>query len=163
MGIVYAFQFGFVSSLVSVSIGVIIYGGLMSLVLGFLHRWSVKRIASDKSEAAMGVRQVRNLQLWLPCNRAFTLCMRSLNSIKKCKIQREDRYLGKIVAKTGMTWKTFGDVISFEVFSIDDDRTHIKISSRPSVRTTLVDYGKNLENVETIVRIIKQHGNAVVE
>ena len=162
-GIFYGFQFGFFSSLVGGLIGAIIFGGLMSLVLGFLHRWSVKQIASDKSEAAMGIYQVRNIELWLPYNRAFTLCIRSLDSIKKCKIHREDRSLGKIAAKTGMTWKTFGDVISFEVFSIDDDRTHIKILSRPLVRTTLVDYGKNLENVETIVRIIKQHGNVVVE
>jgi hypothetical protein len=57
-----------------------------------------------------------------------------------------------------MTWKTFGDVISFEVRKIDNDRTQIKVSSRPAVRRTLVDYGKNLENMEKISSFLKEHG-----
>ena len=61
-----------------------------------------------------------------------------------------------------MTWKTFGDVISLEVSNLDDDRTKVKILSRPLVRTTLIDYGQNLENVETIVGMMKQHGVVVV-
>ncbi len=49
-----------------------------------------------------------------------------------------------------------GDVISFEVHRIDDDRTQVKVSSRPAVPTTLVDYGKNLENVERIISFLKK-------
>ncbi len=82
--------------------------------------------------------------------------------IKKCKIQKEDRYQGKIVARAGMTWRTWADVISFEVRKIGSDGIQVEVSSRPAVRTTLVDYGKNLENVEKIAGLLKAHSGSAV-
>ena len=55
-----------------------------------------------------------------------------------------------------MSWKTWGYIISFEVRKIDNDRTQIKVSSRPAVSTTLVDYGSNLENVEKIISFLEK-------
>jgi hypothetical protein len=104
-----------------------------------------------KSEEAMGVYHVRNVELRLPYDKTVDLCIESLRLIKKCKIQKEDRSQGKIVARAGMTWRTWGDVISFDFLKIGNDRIQVEVSSRPAVRTTLVDYGKNLENVERIV------------
>jgi hypothetical protein len=108
----------------------------------------------------MGVHHVRNVELRLPYDKAFDLCIESLGLIKKCKIHNEDRSQGKIVAKAGMTWKTWGDVISFEVRRIGNDAIQVAVSSRPSVRTTLVDYGKNLENVETLVGFLNAHSES---
>jgi hypothetical protein len=132
----------------------------MSLSLGFLHIKSVKRMALGKSAEAMGVRHVRNVELRLPYDEAFDLCIESLSLIKKCKIHNEDRVQGKIVAKAGMTWKTWRDVISFEVRKIGNDGIQIEVSSRPALRTTVVDYGKNLENVEKIVGFLNAHSES---
>jgi len=134
----------------------IFFGGFMSLILGFLHSWSVKRMPSGKSEEAKGVYHVRNIDLQLPYDKAFDLCIESLDLIKRCKIRKEDRSQSKIDARAGITWKTWGDTISFDVRKIDNDRTQVEVSSRPSVRTTLVDYGKNLENVERISSFLKE-------
>jgi len=160
MGIFFSFKHGISSGMVDgVSSGLFV-GGFMSLMLGFMHRRSVKRISSETSEEALGVHHVRKVKLQLTYDKVFDLCMASLSLIKKCKIQNEDRSQGKIVAKVGMTWKTWGDVISFEVREIDNDGVQVEVSSRPSVRTTLVDYGKNLENVKTLVGYINANSES---
>ncbi len=114
-----------------------------------------------KSKETMGVHHVRNIELQVSYDKVFDLCIESLNSVKRCKINKENRPQGKIDARAGMTWKTWGDVVSFDVRKIDSDRTQIEVSSRPVVRTTLVDYGKNLENVEKIIKFIKEHDEPV--
>jgi len=105
----------------------------------------------------MGVHQVRNVELLLPYDKAFDLCVESLSLTKKCEIQDENRSQGKIFAKAGTTWKTWGDVISFEIRKTGNDRIQVEVSSRPAMSTTLVDFGKNLENVETIVGFLNAH------
>ena len=134
----------------------------MSLILGFIHQRSVRKLPFAESKKAIGVHQVRNVELSLPYDETFTLCLRSLNSIEKSRVQRKNRSQGKIVAKTGMTWKTFGDTISFKLFEVNNEQTQIKVSSKPIVPTTLVDYGTNLENVEKIIRVIEEHGGIAV-
>ena len=98
----------------------------------------------------MRVHHTKSVALRLSYDRAFDLCIESLGSLEKCKIQNEDRSTGQLVARTGMTWRTWGDVISFEIRRSNGDGIHIDVSSRPAVGTTLVDFGQNLENVEKI-------------
>jgi len=158
MGVFYSLRSGFPAGLIGGLFAGLFFGGIMSIILGTLHNQSVKQITSEKSKEAMEVHHVRNIELRLSYDKAFDLCIESLNLIEKGKIREEDRAQGKIVAKAGMTWKTFRDVISFDLRRIDNDRTEIKVSSRPAVRRTLIDYGKNLENVERISSFLKEHG-----
>ena len=162
MGIFNSFQYGTSLGLVAGIVEGIFFGGFMSLMLGFLHSRSVKRMSLGKSEEAIGVHHVRNVELRVPYDKAFDLCIESLSLIKKCNIQNKDRSQGKIVAKAGKTWKTWGDVISFDVRRAGNDETQVEVSSRPAVRTTLVDYGKNLENIETLVGFLNAHGESTV-
>ena len=161
-GVFGSFQYGIPSGLAAGVAAGLFLGGFMSLILGFVHRQSVKRTSFAESEDAMSVHHVRNVELRLPYDKAFDLCIESLRLIKKCKIRNEDRSQGKLVAKAGMTWKTYGDVISFGVRKIGNDRTQVEVSSRPAVRTTLVDYGKNLENVEIVVGFLNAHSESIV-
>jgi hypothetical protein len=149
----YSLLYGFPKGLITGLFAGIFFGSSMSLI----HRWSVKQMFSGKSKEAMNVCHVRNIDLQVSYDKAFDLCIGALNLIKRCKIRNEDRSQGKIDAKVGMTWKTWGDVISFDVRKIDNDRTQIEVSSRPAVRTTLIDCGKNLENVKKIIRFLKEH------
>lgn len=158
MGIFDSLRYGFFSGLISGLFEGIFFGVFMSLTLGSLHSQSVKRMPYENSEESMGVHHVRNVELRLPYDDVFNICIESLSSIKKFKIQKEDRSQGKIVARTSVSWKTWGDVISFDVCRIDNNRTQVIVSSKPVVRITLVDYGKNLENVERIVEFLKKHG-----
>ncbi len=161
MGAFYSLRYGFSAGLLGGLFAGLIFGTLMFIIFGFLHSRSVKKIISGKSEKAMGVHHVRNIEAQLPYDKLFDLCVISLGLVKKCRIREENRSQGRIVAKAGINWKTWGDTISFDINRMNDGYTDVKVSSRPTARTTLVDYGKNLENVETIVSFLKkQSGTA---
>lgn len=38
-----------------------------------------------------------------------------------------------------------------------NDAIRVDVWSKPAIGTTLVDYGKNLENVEKIISFLKEH------
>ena len=164
MGIIFSFQHGIRFGLVFIAIGAVfgLFGGFVSLIFAFLHSWTVKRMPSGNTEESIGVHHVRNIELNLPYDMAFNLCLESLSLIKNCKVQNEDRAQGKILGKAGMTWKTFGDIISFEVSKNANNGIKVEVSSRPAVRTTLIDYGKNLENVDKIIGFFNTHAKSTV-
>lgn len=134
----------------------LIFGSLMFFILGFLHSHAVKKIAGDTSKESMSTCQVRNIELPLPYDRTFNLCIKSLNLISRCRVKEEERSQGKIIARSSVNWKTWGDTISFEITGISNENTAVKVSSRPTSRTTIVDFGKNLENVITIVSFLEK-------
>lgn len=157
-GICYSITHGISTGIVSGLVAGILFGALMSVVLNTIHTLSVNRISYSDSKNKMGVHHLRNIELRLSYDMAFDLCIESLCRIKKCTIRKEDRSGGRLTAKAGMTWKTFGDIISFELHRTGDDRIRIQVSSRPLQQTTLVDFGKNLDNVERIVEFLNTHG-----
>jgi CRISPR-associated protein Csm1 len=90
---------------------------------------------------------------------ADLLCLKSLEKIKKCEIKEAEQSKGIITAHSGTTWKTWGEIINFEIINNEDSKkTCIKISSSPLVSTTLVDFGKNYENVKKISDFLKEKG-----
>lgn len=132
-------------------------GIVLAVIVGFLHRRCVQKIAGRGSDDSMGVHAVRNIDLAFPLDRTFDLCIESLGHVNRSRITQEDRAQGRIEARTGINWKTWGDTISFSLDRLDEERTHVMISSRPTARTTLVDFGKNLGNVQTIVSFLKRN------
>jgi hypothetical protein len=146
----YGINVGLPGGLISGSI----FGFVMFIILGFLHSRAVEKIAGDISEESMGTCQVRNMELPLLYDSTFDLCIKSLNLISRCRIQKEDRSQGKIIARSSVNWKTWGDTISFDITGISNEKTAVKISSRPTAKSTIVDYGKNLENVKIIVSFL---------
>ncbi len=156
-GQIYLLLFSPSTGLIAGLLAGILFGGFMSLILGTLHTWSVKRLPF-KSKDVMDIHQVRSVEMKLPYDKVFDLCMESLRLIRKCKIVEENRSQGKIVARTGISWKSWGEIIAFDIHKTNDV-IQVEISSRSVVHTTLVDYGKNLENVEKIVSFLKEHAN----
>ncbi len=67
-----------------------------------------------------------------------------------------------------MTWKSFGEAISISIQNVSPETVSIRIKSEPAVKTTLVDYGKNYQNVEAIIDylealIVRKHETERVE
>jgi hypothetical protein len=154
--VLFSHLYGFSAGLPAGLLSGLFLGFLMFIILGFLHSRAVEKIGGDRSEAAVAICQVREIELQLHYDKAFDLCMKSLRLIGRCRIQNEDRYEGKITAKSSINWKTWGDTITFEITGISNEKTALKVSSRPTSRSTLVDYGKNLHNVKTIISFLKK-------
>ena len=154
MGILYSALYGLYAGLISGLSTGLIFGFLMFMILGVLHSRAVKTLAGENTAEAMETCQVRNIKLQLPYDSTFDLCMESLNMISRCNVRQEDRSQGNIIARSSINWKTWGDTISFDIERTNDEYTNIKVSSRPTSWTTLVDYGKNLENVQKIAAFL---------
>jgi hypothetical protein len=90
-------------------------------------------------------------------NRQYTtdfdlLFMKCQEAIKLCafELQESDSSSGYIKAKTKMSWKSFGENIELRI----NHNGAINITSTSSVPTTLYDYGKNKENIESLFRTL---------
>ena len=156
MAVLFSFLYGINAGLKGGLVAGLAFGFLMFIILGLLQSRTVKKIAGNVSEKSMATHQTRDIKLQLPYDKTFDLCIKSIGEINKCKIQERERSKGIITAKTSVNWKTWGDTISFEITKIDNENTAVKISSRPTTKTTIVDYGKNLENVKAIVSFIDE-------
>ncbi len=156
MGITTSYQYSPQVGLIGGLISGLIFGFIMYIIIGFIHGRAVKKVGDGKFWSETGVHHIRNIQLTESYDRVFNSCIESLSLIKNCNIKESDRLTGKIIAKAGLNWKTWSDTIIFTIRRTEDGCTHLKLSSRPTARTTIVDFGKNLENVETIILYLKK-------
>jgi hypothetical protein len=131
----------------------LVFGTLSSFILISLHISLSRKVDTYSPVNDFGTCQVRNIHLELPLEQAFALCLRSLRSVENCRVISQDLEEGVIRAKTGLNWKTWGDAITFKLID-GNGETEIIVSSRPAARSTLVDFGKNLDNVERIKRFL---------
>ena len=61
------------------------------------------------------------------------------------------------MARAGISISSWGEAIEFQLKEIDADQTEIQFSSRPVLRTTLIDYGKNLRNIELLEEFLNKN------
>ena len=139
----------------------LIAGAVLFFIIGPLHEMSVKKIAGDGSDGSTGVHHARELEIPGSFDESFDLCTRSLDLISKCRVKEKDHSGGRIIAETGLNWRTWGDTISFEISAAGEKSSRIRVSSRPAASTTIVDFGKNLQNVNRILSFLEGHGGFV--
>ena len=129
----------------------LVVGTLITFVIGALHQIASKRLKPDYIENLLAVHQVQVVTLQEPFEDAFETCLSSLLALKQCRIIQEDRQLGVTRALTGTTWKSFGEKILVTVSPVAPNSCRVTVSSKPAIGSTIVDYGKNVENIRSIV------------
>lgn len=129
------------------------FGLLMTIILGVINYFSLKQVGG---EAASSVKKEKEIELQLSYENSFELCKNSLSCIKGASITHEDFNKGIIRAKTGVNLKTWGDKIEFHIQKISDEVSKVWIQSMPIIPTTLVDYGKNLNNIKKISNYLQE-------
>ena len=152
MGIVLGFFFGFHVALYSGLIAGTCFGAVMSLVLGTLHIWSTRHSAMGGNG---GPNQSIELEMDPPIALVFDRCVRALEQFG-AEIGTQQRNDGVIEATTGLTWKSWGEVLCVHVKDHEHEKVKVQISSSPRVETTLLDYGKGRENVEKIAGFLTE-------
>ena len=127
----------------------LVFGGVMALVLGTVDA------VSDRGRGrgdAVGPRQEATVPVTpgpdLP-DRVVT----TLTSLPASLTERDDA-AGRFTARTRMTWKSFGEVVTVQLAD-DSGRTNARITSRPVVRPTIVDYGKGRSNVRAVADALR--------
>jgi len=129
----------------------VFFGGLMSLILVGLHRYQLKRKGVDNlDDGALSVAQKTQIQTTLSREEIID------------RLKRDPR-IGKMVLKadgdmieldSGATWRSWGERILLKIHQHDGNTLLVEIQSKPKVFTTVVDYGKNKDNVDLITELI---------
>jgi hypothetical protein len=108
-----------------------------------------------------GIKEITEENLGVTQTKTVTCALNKTELIEKLK---NDPIFGKmkmaenengIVLKTGMTWKSWGEEIKILLKQDNKADFEYQISSSPKLKTTLVDYEKNLENLNQIENMIK--------
>jgi hypothetical protein len=84
---------------------------------------------------------------------ALEVFEKSLAVLAHLKIVREvapDRDRLAVKAKTRLSWKSFGEEITLYFEPSAKGRVRISVTSQPLFERTLVDYGKNRENLRLV-------------
>lgn len=76
-------------------------------------------------------------------------------SQKKWELVSEDTQRGALKFRTGVSWKSWGEIIDVQVMQKEENEVDIDICSMPGWRSTLVDYGKNQENIREVEHILR--------
>jgi hypothetical protein len=128
------------------------FGITMSLFFVLPHKNRLKKIGNrEVTTENLKLIQTKNIQT-------------KLNKKELIEKLKTDQIIGKmkmvemengILLKSDMTWKSWGEEIKILLISTKDTEFEYKITSRPRVKITLLDYGKNLENIHRIETVIK--------
>ncbi len=74
-----------------------------------------------------------------------------LNNHPKIEIYNKDMKNGVIEAVAKRSWKSIGEIIKVEFLNKANGKVVVVLSSKPKISLTMIDYCKNLENVEMIM------------
>jgi hypothetical protein len=152
MFVVYSVLFGVLMGIDSRSVltGVlegVIFGLLMSAVLG----WR-ERAAQRKHGGKVGPRQEVTLRMDCDPARLRTCALEALRALPARVKSSADAQ--KLLAVTGVTWRSWGERVSVELRP-EDGLTTAVVRSDPRLIITVVDYGKSSSNVETVAAALR--------
>jgi hypothetical protein len=134
------------------------FGFAMAAILMPLHRWWLERRGFDPEGADPGVDVRGDVALSLPPEQALARCRAALEQMRTRGV-RVDSASATVRAHGRMTWASFGERIECRVHPADEG-SRVEIRSRPSLGATVLDYGKNRENVEQIRALLAAHASA---
>ncbi len=145
---------GFIGALGGIIVG-IFSGVLLSYILVKIHKKSVQRFVDAGYENTESVRQLTSIDLAVPYDKAFRLCVAALKGLSLGRIQ-EDLPGGVIKVKTRLSWKSFGEIVEMQITNLGDRETRVRVRSEPRAPWTSLDYGKNLDNVIRVEAAIRR-------
>ena len=105
----------------------------------------------DKKSRLSTTRVKKEIIVDLNYDDAFGKAVKTLEDIG-ARIIKEDKESGVLLTKKGFSMRSWGEKIDVKLERLNDNQTEINIFSRPKISGTLVDYGKNYENVEKFLQ-----------
>lgn len=123
------------------------FGFFMAFFLGHLHVSGARRRGQPDPNR---VRHEVTVCVALAPPDAFERGLAAVRALPNAPRVKETSAPNLIRVGTGMTWESFGERVELRFAPRTDGTTDVVISSRPSFRLTIADYGRNWHNVQTI-------------
>jgi len=102
---------------------------------------------------AVGKKASKRIEIQLNYDRTFELIFKTLSALA-WSITEVNKRDGIVKADVSMSLKSWGDRIHITCSSLSPNLSVIEVSSRSRWASTLVDWGKNKENVERFGNIL---------
>ena len=103
-------------------------------------------MGSDKAEKELGAMFPKS---WADVYRA---ALGAIPTIPKMRVKSADQGSGRIIAKKGMTMRSWGEEIVVDVWEISPGKAGVRVNSRDKVE--LIDWRQNEQNVALILDVI---------
>ena len=137
IGVLHGIMFGILIS--------IVWTILMALILVPIDYWLTRKLPVE----ALNVRQERSINLKGEFNSIYVYCVEVIRNIKGVRRIEKDNN-PNIIAFTRISMSSVGERISLELSQLDQETINIHIMSQPIIKFTMLDYGKNYKNVESV-------------
>lgn len=157
MGLFYSLKYGPLAGMKGGLLAGILFGVLMTLILAPLNFFT-KRKNNDFPSDIKKISEVEysfTLDVNESINKAYEDCIKSASAVKNCNVIKDNCELDKVMANVGSSWKSFGEQITYDINRIGDSLTKISVNSKPRRKKTLVDYGKNRDNIKALYNYFK--------
>jgi hypothetical protein len=129
----------------------ILFGLIMSLVFISMQISELKRLGVEElTSESLSAEQHATFKTHLTKQKAIER-IHIDPVLSKMKSTKTDKGLQ---IKTPITMKSFGEIINLEFRQLSSDQLEVSITSRPKIKTTMVDLGKNFENVRQLTQLL---------
>ncbi len=128
------------------------FGVFMSLILVSISISRLKKMGlKDFSDEDLAMKQKREI-------------VSALNIPEIVERLKKDEKTGKmklqmlengIQLSSGVSWESWGEIINIIQIPIEENKYKYQIISKPKLSTTIIDYGKDFENVNRIKKILE--------
>lgn len=130
----------------------VLSGIFFGLAVAFIS--APKQIDSEGKE--IPVRHQAGVELDLPYEKAFEKCLQTVRLLERVNKVSEDKSKGIIKADVNFSWtKGSGDIVEINLERKEDNKTFVRINSKPWLPITVADGGRNIHNVDQIIAGLK--------
>jgi hypothetical protein len=98
----------------------------------------------------MGKDHAEEITVPRPIDDAYAQAVSAPEAFPRAKLKEADEQARRVELKVGMSFKSWGERVTIELAPEGDGATRAEIGSRASLGTTMVDYGKNYDNVQRV-------------
>lgn len=130
-------------------------GFVASAILVTLHNRAVNRLPFPDNVKNYAVKQSKSIFVDWDYDTAFQRCAQALNDYGCRQIQPNPLH-GTIVSKSKLDVFAALQAIGMRVIEHDPGDCEIQIISQPKMPTTMLDFGRNLRNVEELAQRLRQ-------
>ncbi len=131
-----------------------IFGAIGTICGGLFDYLRKRKLVKTYGDVNHRVRQNRAITVQATYSDAFARSQDVLAGMR-AKIEHVDVTHGVITARGRPSLWSFGENIRVHLQGVDERQTCIEIESRPRIAYTLMDHGKNFENVEKFCSLLK--------
>lgn len=135
----------------------LLFGAMLSFTLVTVHLYAIRSIGSTKITVE-NIAVSHNKSITSTLNKKdFIQAIKKNSTLNKMDLIEIETGL---ILRTGISLRSWGEKIKITINALANEFEYTIVSS-PKLKTTLVDFGKNLQNIIQVEELIKKHESKI--